>query len=275
MLQLHVIASGSSGNAAIVQDSAAGTAFLIDCGICKRDLIAGCEGAGVDPASLTDILITHDHSDHTKGLGVAVRGLAKLGVHLTIHASSAVREASKPLEEALGEEAVAFRPFRAGDALSGGSMQGHVFRTSHDAAESFGFRVEGEGEAGAADALGYLTDTGCVTPEAHDALQGVRLLALEANHDVSMLREGPYPYLLKQRILSDRGHLSNDQATAELELLLSCPGATALEQVVAMHVSRENNLYMQAQEALACVLMQHQPPASALVAKQKTPISLS
>lgn len=274
MLQLHVIASGSKGNAAIIKDSAAEAALLIDCGICKRDLIAGCVGAGVDPASLTDILITHDHSDHTKGLGVAVRGLTKLGAQVTIHASPAVRAVSGPVEEALGTEGVSFHPFRAGDALSAGGMQVHVFRTSHDAVESFGFRVEGEGEGWAKDTLGYLTDTGCVTPEAHDALQGVRLLALEANHDVQMLREGSYPYLLKQRILSDRGRLSNDQAAAELDQLLSCLGGTMLEQVVAMHVSQENNLYLQAQEALAQVLALHQHPASASVAKQKTPISL-
>lgn len=273
MIKLHVIASGSAGNAALVEaDEACGT-ILVDCGICKRDLLAGCSEAGVDPATITDILITHDHSDHTKGLGVAVRGLVKLGAHPTIRTSHAVRSASRPLEEALAVEGASFEPFKAGDALSVAGVQVHAFRTSHDAAESFGFRIESSASIGASDVLGYVTDTGFVTEEVHAALQGVRLLALEANHDVQMLRVGPYPAVLKQRILSSRGHLSNDQSAAELEALITQLGGERLEGVIAMHVSQENNLYSQAREALANVLERHQHPAGAQVAKQRTPVS--
>lgn len=269
MLQLHVIASGSKGNAALVTRAGAPGAALIDCGICKRDLLSGCAGAGVDPASITDILITHDHSDHVKGLGVCARALSKAGAQVSVRTSRAVRNACVMLEEALEADGFTFEPFRAGDALSVGGMQVHVFPTSHDAAESFGFRFETE-----RDALGYVTDTGYVTPETHEALQYVRLLALEANHDAQMLREGPYPYALQRRIASDRGHLSNAQAAAELESLLSGLGAGMLEHVVAMHVSQENNLYSMAQAAMANVLERYEHPAQTHAAHQKTPISI-
>ena len=83
-------------------------------------------------------------------------------------------------------------------------MQVHAFRTSHDAASSCGFRVEADG-----DAVGFMTDTGIVTGEADEALRDVRILALESNHDVQMLKDGPYPYPVKRRVGSDTGHLSN------------------------------------------------------------------
>lgn len=270
MLTLHVLASGSKGNAALVTDDARPDGFLIDCGICKRDLLSGLENAGFAPQDVTDILITHDHSDHTKGLGVCTRALSQAGAHVRVRTSRAVREASAPLEEALEADGIVFEPFRAGEALTVCGMQVHPFPTSHDAAESFGFRVEC-----GRDALAYLTDTGRVTPEAHEALQYVRLLALEANHDGQMLREGPYPYAIKRRIASDTGHLSNAQAAAELEELLGSMGAGMLEAVVAMHVSQENNLYSLAQSTLADVLARFGHTARAHVAHQRTPMTLT
>lgn len=270
MLTLHVLASGSDGNAALVTDDACTGGFLIDCGICKRDLLSGLENAGFSPQDVTDILITHDHSDHTKGLGVCARALSQAGAHVRVRTSRAVREASAPLEEALEADGITFEPFRAGDALTVGNMQVHPFPTSHDAAESFGFRVES-----GRDALGYLTDTGRVTPEAHEALQYVRLLALEANHDAQMLREGPYPYAIKRRIASEVGHLSNAQAAAELEELLSSMGAGMLEAVAAMHVSQENNLYSLAERALTDVLARYGHTARIMAAKQRTPVTLA
>ncbi len=92
------------------------------------------------------------------------------------------------------------------------------FATSHDAAASFGFRIE---DAADGDAIGYLTDSGIVTAQAHAALRDVRILALESNHDPKMLAAGPYPYVIKQRIASNSGHLSNGQAAAELGTLVA------------------------------------------------------
>lgn len=239
-LQLNVLASGSRGNAAVVADARTGAGVLVDCGVCKRDFFDRCDEAGFDPANLAAILITHDHTDHTKGLGVVLRGLAKLGIRPPVYVDDAVRAASKEIRAL--EDAFELRLFAPGDALSLGGMQVHAFRTSHDAASSCGFRFEGS----FGDALGFMTDTGIVTGESHEALSGVRILALESNHDVQMLKDGPYPYPVKRRVGSDFGHLSNMQAAAELETLL----CDELEQVVAMHVSQNNNDYRLPGEAL-------------------------
>ena len=96
-LALHVLASGSRGNAAVVEDTATGKGVLVDCGICKRDFFARCDEAGFDPANLEAVLITHDHTDHTKGLGVVLRGLAKLGIEPSVFADDAVRATSKEI----------------------------------------------------------------------------------------------------------------------------------------------------------------------------------
>ena len=116
------------------------------------------------------------------------------------------------------------------------------FATSHDAAASFGFRIE----APDGDALGYITDSGIVTSAAHTALRDVRILALESNHDERMLKNGDYPYVIKKRIASELGHLSNPQATEELAALITESRAAGLrtpETVVAMHISQNNNDY--------------------------------
>lgn len=241
-LRLHVLASGSRGNAAVVEDAATGAGVLVDCGICKRDFFARCDEAGFDPSKLEAVLITHDHTDHTKGLGVVLRGLAKQGIEPAVYADGAVRAASR--EIGVLEGACDLRALPIGGMLSIAGMAVHVFGTSHDAASSCGFRIEGGG-----DAVGFMTDTGIVTGAAREALADVRILALESNHDVRMLADGPYPYPVKRRVGSDAGHLSNDQAAAELEALLS----DRLEQVVAMHVSQNNNTYRLPVDALAAV----------------------
>ena len=100
MIRLHILASGSGGNAAIVENAATGEGVLVDCGICKRDFFARAEEAGFDVAKLRAVAVTHDHGDHTKGLGVVLRGLAKAGARPTVHGSEAVFAASAPLREA-------------------------------------------------------------------------------------------------------------------------------------------------------------------------------
>ncbi len=233
-MRLHVLASGSKGNATIVENIVTGEGLLIDCGICKRDFLARCDEAGFDVQRLVAVLVTHEHTDHTKGLGVVYRALAKLDVHPTLLTSRVVRNASCNIDELLMQELCDFATFDEGDALSLAGFQVHPFATSHDAAQSFGFRVECDG-----DVLGFMTDTGIVTPAAHEALDNCRLLAMEANHDRVMLANGPYPYPLKRRIASERGHLSNEQAADELASLLH----DGLEAVIAMHVSENNNDY--------------------------------
>ena len=210
VIKLHVLASGSGGNAAIVENGRTGEGVLIDCGICKRDFFERTGEAGFDAVRLRAVLITHDHSDHTKGLGVVLRGLAKAGCVPEIFASRAVYDASRPARDAVESVGAPVVHFVGGDVLSVAGLAVRPFRTSHDAAESFGFRFDeeapeppmaaapGETAARAAaadnarsheelDSLGFMTDTGMVTDAAWEALAGVRLLALECNHDSRML----------------------------------------------------------------------------------------
>lgn len=245
MLKLHVLASGSKGNASIIENAETGRGILIDCGICKRDFFARCKEAGFNPALLDAVFITHEHGDHTKGLGVVLRGLAKMGVQPAVYASPVILNASKAIQEAT--TSCGTRPFKAEDSISAAGMSVIPFATSHDSAASFGFRAEL-----GSDVVGFMTDTGIVTAQAHDALQGCRILALEANHDVRMLQEGPYPYAIKQRIASERGHLSNAQSAEELVRLLHA----SLEHVVAMHISENNNDYDLPRNVLRAALEQ-------------------
>lgn len=263
-LALHVLASGSRGNAAIVEDTRTGAGVLVDCGICKRDFFDRSSEVGFDPSKLSAIVITHEHTDHTKGLGVVLRGLSKQGIIPPVYVDDAVHAASGDIRAIDGSSDI--RPFREGDSLSLAGMAVQVFRTSHDAAASCGFRFEGAG----GDAVGFMTDTGLVTGEADEALRGVRLLALESNHDVQMLKDGPYPYPVKRRVGSDVGHLSNMQAAEELEALL----CNELEQVVAMHISQNNNTYRLPVEALAAVVSRAAHPAQVQAAYQKRVVSV-
>lgn len=287
MLALHVLASGSSGNAAVVENTATGAGVLIDCGICKRDFLNRCDEAGFDPGRIQAMFVTHEHSDHVKGLGVVLRGLAKVGNVPPVFAAGACTANSSALSKVA--EAFDVRELTTACALAGSrdmacaafdgsaahaapagqdsaphtagpgavetaGMRIIPFATSHDAAASFGFRIE---DAADGDAVGYLTDSGIVTAQAHAALRDVRILALESNHDPKMLAAGPYPYVIKQRIASNSGHLSNDQAAAELGTLVAESRAAGLhlpQTVVAMHVSQNNNDYSLARRTLEAAL---------------------
>lgn len=261
-LRIHVLASGSKGNASLVENIATGEGVLIDCGICKRDVLSRSAEAGFDLGKLKAVLITHEHSDHTKGLKVLYRELAKQGLQVPLFVNQATYANSKFIQEAAQLTEVV--GLDAEDQLSLAGMEVFAFDTSHDAASSFGFRLwAGE------DALGFMTDTGVVTGAAHEALQGCRVLALEANHDPAMLKNGPYPRALQERVSSERGHLSNGQASEELKSLLH-PG---LEEVIAMHISENNNTYRLPVECLREVVRQESHPAAVVCAYQQRLVS--
>lgn len=257
MLAIHVIGSGSKGNSAIVENVFDGRGVLVDCGICKRDVFAYAAAAGFDMGNLEAILVTHDHSDHVSKTGVIVRGLRREGIPM--YALPEVASATAQLDEVA--HLVDVRAIAAGEPFEAAGMRICPIWTSHDAAASCGFRFE----TGDGDALGYATDTGFATEDMLRSLRDVRILAIESNHDVRMLCEGPYPRYLQDRILSDSGHLSNDQAADAVRQL-----ATArLEKVVAMHLSEHNNLPSLARGALEAALADAGIAAEVLVASQR------
>ena len=217
-MEFYTIASSSAGNASLVCHE--DTHILIDAGVSCRRITQSLAALALTLEDIDAILITHEHIDHVRALGTLQK---KCAVPLY---------ASRGTAAALDYPAERVHAFTPGDALTVGSLRALPFRTSHDARESVGYRIEsGDGS------LAVLTDTGFITDEAHDAALGADMLLLESNHDVVMLKNGGYPYYLKQRILGECGHLSNEAAA---EFAVECVRAGTSDILLA-HLSDENN----------------------------------
>lgn len=164
MLRLHVLASGSHGNASVVEDAETGRALLIDCGISKKAFLQRCSEAGFDPLRIEGVLVTHEHTDHTKGLGVVLRGLAKMGAHPQVFADPSVVRASRDIADALASLDAQAQPFDDSSELTLAGIDVFPFLTSHDAVASYGFRFEtSSGEVGRE--RGSLDASGCIADE--------------------------------------------------------------------------------------------------------------
>ena len=232
---VHTLASGSSGNALLV--SCGATHLLVDAGISCRRITASLAALGLGLDDLDALLITHTHSDHITGLQTLLK---KSG--FPILSSGRV---GRELSYRLAGVEPRFQEIELCKQHQIGCLAIIAFPTSHDAPGSCGFRLDGPDGS-----MGVLTDTGYVTQEAADILPGVDLALLEANHDVEALRSGPYPYYLKERILSSQGHLCNEDA-ARFAVTLAEAGAS---EIVLAHLSRENNTPAMARNAVETAL---------------------
>lgn len=257
-LVLHVLASGSKGNATIVEDSDSGRAILIDCGINRSSFIERCRAVGFNPRRIEGILLTHEHSDHTKGLRVLLRALAKKKIRPPIYTSTAIAQASREIKSITG--IFYLQDLEEGIDFSCAGFRIYPFLTSHDSVQSFGFRVEDK----QGDALGFITDSGIIPAPAREYLENCRILALESNYDHHMMIKGSYHFNVRKRIMSDKGHLSNRQAGEALESLL----CNKLEQVIAMHISENNNTYRIPRETLEYIIARNTHSAKATTSFQ-------
>lgn len=228
-LHLHVLGSGSKGNCALVEGPEG--LIMIDNGFSRREVLSRMHDLGLDEHDVRALLLTHEHTDHVSGISVWCRAF-----DVKLYASVGTPEMRKYLAE------LPFCEFIPGTSFTVAGVTVATFGTSHDVTNPVGFRFSWND-----DAIGYATDTGVLSDRALAALTDVRILALESNHDVPMLRTGPYPRYLQDRIISERGHLSNDQAARAVEQIVS----ERTEQVVAMHISQENNRPSLAVRALA------------------------
>lgn len=231
MLTFTTLASGSTGNAAMV--SCGDTHILLDAGISAKRITAGLAALGVRPEALSAILITHEHSDHISGLQVFTKK-NRIPIHATGPTCRQLCYRTAFLDDLV-------RVQEAGTGVQIGALWVESFPTPHDAAGSVGWSIAGEGGR-----MALCTDLGHVTEAVRRAAEGCDLLICETNHDVDMLRTGPYPYYLKQRILGDHGHLSNE-AGAELAAFAVESGTRT---VILAHLSRQNNTPARAYEAV-------------------------
>jgi phosphoribosyl 1,2-cyclic phosphodiesterase len=268
---MTVLASGSKGNATVI--AAGETRLLIDAGLSCRELLRRMAAAGEDAESLDAILITHEHVDHVAGLAVLARRL-RIPVFLTEPTHRAWARALTPKttmsyakwlelrqQEKAGEEGAvltmeavaeeegvdepvvkadptalpAVEYFRAGHRFCIGEIDIDPFTIPHDAADPCGFVFHARTES---IRMAIATDLGYIPPNVKQALRDVDVLLLESNHDLEMLKDGPYPWSVKKRVLSRVGHLSNAAAAEFLERDYDGGAHT----IVLGHLSEQNNL---------------------------------
>lgn len=201
--------------------------MLIDAGASARSICRSLDGIGSEIGKVAGIFVTHEHSDHIRGLDTLVSKY-KIPVFANKGTIRGILSACRKL----GEEDLI--ELQTGDGVEIGGMFVSSFETSHDSNESVGYRVHTcDGRA-----VGVATDLGYVSETVMQNLLGCKAVVLESNHDVGMLTSGSYPYYLKRRILSDRGHLSNTDCASVLPELLE-NGTT---HFLLAHLSKENNL---------------------------------
>jgi len=217
---IHFLGSGSSGNCIVIE--APEGVVLVDVGFSARETLRRLGTLGIDPERLRAIIVTHEHGDHVRGVRVLAKRLS-----VPVYSSAGTRRAAF-----LDRECQDSRVLAPADPTTIAGANVIAFRASHDTVEPIGVRVElPQG------AVTVVTDTGEITAEAREAMRDSAVLAVECNHDVDMLTNGPYPWFLKQRILSTRGHLSNvDAATAIAD---ACHDS--LTAIYALHLSETNN----------------------------------
>jgi phosphoribosyl 1,2-cyclic phosphodiesterase len=222
-MRLIILGSGSSGNVLYIESGA--TSVLVDVGLSAKETARRMTEAGLDPTKLSAVVVTHEHSDHMKG----VRVFASTA-DVPVFMSEATRTECKFPDDGekipWGETIASSVPFQIG------SLNFHPFTIPHDGVDTFAFTVESEGVK-----ISAVTDLGYITQLVAERLRGSTLVMIESNHDRDMLKVGPYPWSVKQRIASNVGHLSNDETAR----WISDDFDGEAEYLVLGHLSRHCN----------------------------------
>ena len=258
---MTILASGSSGNATLIETSR--TRLLVDAGLSRREMQRRLQAVGLEPGPLDGLIVTHEHTDHTSGLAAVASTLCG-PTFLTEGTRRALLAEVGPQARPEAVECV-----RAGQQFQVGDIEVTLFSVPHDAAEpvACSFRANGVKVA-------IVTDLGYLPHLVRYHLQGTDCLILESNHDVEMLKVGPYPWVVKQRVMSRIGHLSNHAVAEFLADADSFDGRP--RYLVLAHLSENNNTpelaRLSAEQALAA-----RPPLAAfggtlLVASQRVPL---
>jgi len=227
-VSVSVLASGSRGNTAVVESSRA--RILVDAGISCRETFKRLKLAGLEPKSLSAILITHEHSDHVYGLATLAKKL-----DIPVFMTGATHQAwARPLRNDAGQlpKLAKLEIFSAGRQFQIADITVTPFTIPHDAADPVGFTFRAEGAK-----IAFATDLGYMPASVRDHLRRCDVLIIESNHDLEMLRVGPYPWSVKQRVMSRVGHLSNDS----LAQFFAEDYDGGASHIVLAHLSEQNN----------------------------------
>ena len=221
LLKLHVLASGSKGNCSVIEGPQG--CLMIDNGLTRKTTLERLGTCGIKPEHIKAILLTHEHNDHIQGLKVWSNAF-----NTPIYGPKGISHSTR--KALSGLKVTEFNP-ESTFLIAGINI--NAFSTSHDVSVSCGFRFDYQD-----DSIGFATDTGTLSQHSQQALYGTRILALESNHDLTMLKNNvDYPRYLKERIASATGHLSNQQASQYASKLVS----SSTEYLVGMHLSQNNN----------------------------------
>jgi phosphoribosyl 1,2-cyclic phosphodiesterase len=227
-LRVSILASGSSGNITLLETQR--TRLLVDCGLGKRETLARLAAIELNIDRIDGILISHEHSDHCNGLPQML-GLWKAPLYVTEQTMDALHRA---LPDRLAKRLRGVETIQAGQHFTIGDIDVHAFQIPHDAADPIGFTFRTNGTK-----MAIVTDLGYMPELVKVHLRDADCLLLESNHDLDMLKVGPYPWVVKQRVLSRTGHLSNHAVS---EYLCDPEGFDARARyLVLAHLSLENN----------------------------------
>ncbi|HDX9578411.1 TPA: MBL fold metallo-hydrolase [Bacillus pseudomycoides] len=235
-LHFSVLASGSTGNALYVGTER--EKLLVDAGLSGKAMEALFQQAELDINSISGILVTHEHSDHIKGLGVLARKY-----HLPVYANGKTWNAMEHLIGNIPTEQKFV--FSIGEVKTFGDIEVESFGVSHDAAEPMFYAFHHNGRK-----LALITDTGYVSDRMKGVIKGANAFVFESNHDVEMLRMGRYPWSVKRRILSDVGHVCNEDAALAMTDVIT----DETKHIYLAHLSLDNNMKELARMSVAQVL---------------------
>jgi phosphoribosyl 1,2-cyclic phosphodiesterase len=248
-MRFSVLGSGSRGNAVFIESGKTG--ILIDAGFSGKEIASRLQSIGRDVDNIKALCLTHEHNDHISGAGVISRKS-----RIPVYANVGTFRAG---EKKMGDLFVR-KEFESGDVLEIDDLMVRSFRISHDTADPVGFVIS-DGKS----SVGYCTDTGKVSHLIARRLSSCNALIIEFNHNLEMLKNGPYPLPLQQRVRSNMGHLSNEDAATFLADLIG----SHLKVVILAHLSETNNTPLLAREAVRSKVQQWGETALLIAAQNK------
>lgn len=237
-LKAYTLFSSSKGNCTYVEYGA--DRILIDAGVSYRLIASALSALGTDMRDIDAVFVSHEHSDHTKGLQVMSKRCG-LPIYTDALCMQLIGVGCPEAQEHLV-------PVGAGDTVYIGDIKAEIFSTSHDSVRSFCYRITAGNTS-----LGFATDTGCVSEDVQNAVFGCDGVVIESNYDKVMLQNGPYRDFLKKRIAGKRGHLSNDDCACLAPVLARC----GTRSIVLAHLSETNNTSALAYSASSAKLREY------------------